>query len=198
MSSTQVILTVVVIVVLVAAVAAAWVLMRRNALRKRFGPEYDRLMSESDGRLAAERELRARERRHAELNIRPLSAQARQRYAAEWEELQAQFIDWPTEAVRTGDELVARLVAERGYPAHDFNERLADLSVEHAQVLPDYREAREIAERDGRGEATTEELRQAMMHYRALIVALIGPSNPDNGSGPADTRTETPREATNR
>jgi hypothetical protein len=203
MSSTQVILTVVVIVVLVAAAAAAWVLMRRNALRKRFGPEYDKVMSESDGRLAAERELRARERRHNELNIRPLSAQARQRYSAEWEEVQAQFIDWPAEAVRTGDELVTRLVAERGYPAHDFEERLADLSVEHAHTLAQYREAHDIAERDRRGEATTEQLRQAMMHYRALFVDLIGPgnvgpSNPDNGSGPAGTNADTPRQATNR
>jgi hypothetical protein len=194
MSSTQVILTVVVIVVLLAAAAGAWVLMRRNALRKRFGPEYDRVMSESDGRLAAERELRARERRHAELDIRPLSPQARQAYSAEWEEVQAQFIDWPAEAVRTGDELVTRLVAERGYPAHDFEERLADLSVEHANTLTQYREAHEVAERDRRGEATTEQLRQAMMHYRALFVELIGP----DGAEPANARTDTPREATNR
>lgn len=194
MSSTQVILTVVVIVVLVAAAAAAWALMRRNALRKRFGPEYDKVVSESDGRLAAERELRARERRHAELNIQPLSPQARQRYSAEWDEVQAQFIDWPTEAVRTGDDLLTRLAAERGYPADDFKERLADLSVEHGHTLPHYREAHEIAERDQRGDATTEELRQAMMHYRALFVELIGP----DGADPANARTGTQREATNR
>jgi hypothetical protein len=173
MSPTQIVLTLAVIVVLVAAAIAGWAIMRRRSLRERFGPEYDRAVSESSGRLAAERELRAREKRHAELDVRPLSAESRQRYTVEWEALQAQFLDTPSEAVRTGDTLVTRLVAERGYPTEDFEERLADLSVEHAHTLSHYREAHEIAQRNERSEATTEQLRQALVHYRALFTDLL-------------------------
>ena len=114
MSATSIVILVIVIVLVVAIAAYAWQVTRRRALRDRFGPEYDRVVAETDNRTAAERELRERERRHAELDIRPLSEESRVRYTQAWEELQAQFVDDPTRAVGQADELVTRLVAERG------------------------------------------------------------------------------------
>ena len=174
MSSTQIIVLVIVLVAIGVLAAAAWALMRRRALRQRFGPEYDRVVSEQDGRHAAERELRERQRRHAELELRPLSPESRATFAAAWEDLQARFVDSPTEAVTAGDELVTRLIAERGYPTSDYDEQLAHLSVDHARTLGHYRDAHEIHLRNERGEATTEQLRQALVHYRALFADVLG------------------------
>ncbi|MDG4828872.1 hypothetical protein O7627_06075 [Solwaraspora sp. WMMD1047] len=174
MSPTQLIITVLVIAAVVAIAAFAWVSARRKALRNRFGPEYDRLVAEQDSRTAAERELRERERRHAELTLTPLTDESRRRYAADWEEIQARFIDSPAEAVGAADELVTRLIAERGYPTEDYSDQLAHLSVEHAQTLTHYRDAHEIHLRNERGEASTEQLRQAVVHYRALFAELLG------------------------
>jgi hypothetical protein len=158
--------------------------MRRRNLQRRFGPEYDRVVSETGSRSEAEKELRARERRHAELDLRPLSPESRRNYLSEWEDVQALFLDAPEEAARAGDELVGRLVAERGYPTDDFDEQLAELSVEHAHTLGRYREAHDIVQRHERGEASTEQLRQALVHYRALFAELVGetPTTADDGS----------------
>jgi hypothetical protein len=186
MSTMQVVLIIVIAIIVIAALVAGYVMTRRRSLRQRFGPEYDRVVEESGSRHEAERELRARERRHAELDLRQLSEESRRRYTEEWEEVQARFVDAPDEAVRAGDELVTRLVAERGYPTGDFDEQLADLSVEHAHTLTRYREAHEIAERQERGEATTEQLRQALMHYRALFGELVGESPVRAGETRAD------------
>ena len=174
MSSTQVVVIVVVVLVLAALAAVAVIANRRRALRQRFGPEYDRAVAEQDSRSAAERELRERERRHAELELTPLSPESRARYAAAWEELQVRFVDSPTETVGEADELVSRLIAERGYPTGDFSEQLAHLSVEHARTLTHYRDAHEIRMRNERGEAGTEDLRQALVHYRVLFADLLG------------------------
>src|SRR3954462_15284685 len=119
MSALPIIIVVVIIVVVVLIGVTVWMAARRRSLQQRFGPEYDRAVSEQDSRLAAERELRARERRHAELDIKPLSEESRSRYATAWEEIQAQFVDEPNAAVGRADELVTRLIAERGYPAGD-------------------------------------------------------------------------------
>jgi hypothetical protein len=173
MTSTQIIILVVILIVIGLA-AAAWYLTRRRALRQRFGPEYDRMIAERDNRQEVERELRERERRHAELELRPLSAESRATYAAAWEEVQVRFVDSPDDAVRAGDELVTRLIAERGYPTGDYDEQLAHLSVEHARTLGHYRDAHEIHLRNERGEATTEEQRQALVHYRELFADLLG------------------------
>jgi hypothetical protein len=173
MSSTPIVVIVVLVVVILLA-AAAWMVVRRRSLRQRFGPEYDRAVSEQDGRLAAERELRAREKRHAELDIKPLSEESRQRYASAWDEIQAQFVDDPNTAVGRADELVSRLIAERGYPTGDYDEQLSHLSVEHARTLEHYRDAHDINLRNERGEASTEQLRQALVHYRALFGDLLG------------------------
>ncbi|MFE9189300.1 hypothetical protein ACFYL6_06805 [Micromonospora sp. NPDC007208] len=175
MSPTQVIVIVLVVLVIVAALAvAARSLGRRRALRNRFGPEYDRVVAEQDSRSAAERELRDRERRHAELTLTPLSPESRARYSAAWEELQVRFIDSPGETVGDADELVTRLIEEQGYPTGDFSDQIAHLSVEHARTLTNYRDAHEIHLRNSRGEASTEELRQAVVHYRALFADLLG------------------------
>src|SRR5919201_4687948 len=131
MSPTQIVIIIVVVIVVVAVLAGvAWYAARRRALRQRFGPEYDRLVAEQESRSAAERELRERERRHAQLELRDLTPEARERYALAWEETQARFVDAPNEAVGTADELVTRLIAERGYPTGDYDEQLAHLSVE--------------------------------------------------------------------
>ncbi|TQJ24742.1 hypothetical protein FBZ33_5082 [Micromonospora sp. A202] len=175
MSPTQVIVIVLVVLVLVAAAAVAVrQLGRRRALRSKFGPEYDRVVEEQDSRSAAERELRDRERRHAELSLTPLSPESRARYSAAWEELQVRFIDSPGETVGDADELVTRLIEEQGYPTGDFSDQIAHLSVEHARTLSNYRDAHDIHLRNTRGEASTEELRQAVVHYRALFADLLG------------------------
>ncbi|MFG1842789.1 hypothetical protein [Micromonospora sp. NPDC049175] len=175
MSPTQVIVIVLVVLVIVAVLAVAVrSLGRRRALRDRFGPEYDRVVEEQDSRSAAERELRDRERRHAELTLTPLSPESRARYSAAWEELQVRFIDSPGETVGDADTLVTRLIEEQGYPTGDFSDQIAHLSVEHARTLTNYRDAHDIHLRNSRGEASTEELRQAVVHYRALFADLLG------------------------
>jgi hypothetical protein len=174
MSPTVIIVLVLALVVVAAIVAFAVVANRRRALRQRFGPEYDRVVESSEDRRAAERELRDRERRHAELELRPLDPASRERYSASWEEIQARFVDAPNQAVGEADELVTRLIAERGYPTGDYDDQLAHLSVEHARTLDHYRKAHEIHEVNSRGEATTEQLRQALVHYRALFADLLG------------------------
>ncbi|MDW3849879.1 hypothetical protein NMK34_25030 [Micromonospora sp. BRA006-A] len=187
MSSTQVVVIVIVVAVIAALVAVAVVASRRRALRERFGPEYDRVVAEQDSRSAAERELRERERRHAELELTPLSPESRARYAAAWEELQVRFVDSPAETVGEADELVSRLIAERGYPTGDFSDQIAHLSVEHARTLTHYRDAHEIRQRNERGEAGTEGLRQALVHYRALFADLLGEE-------PVPTSTQQPEQ----
>ncbi|MFG1747848.1 hypothetical protein ACGFJ4_27095 [Micromonospora chalcea] len=193
MSSTQVIVIVIVVLVIAALAAFAVVASRRRALRERFGPEYDRVVAEQDSRGAAERELRERERRHAELELTPLSPESRARYAAAWEELQVRFVDSPAETVGEADELVSRLIAERGYPTGDFSDQIAHLSVEHARTLTHYRDAHEIRQRNERGEAGTEDLRQALVHYRALFADLLG-EDPVPTSTPQPEQREQPEQ----
>ncbi|WP_446211124.1 hypothetical protein [Micromonospora sp. IBSANI012] len=195
MSPTQVIVVVLVVLVVVALIAAAVVAGRRRALKRRFGPEYDRVVAEQDSRGAAERELRDRERRHAELELIPLDPESRARYAAAWEELQVRFVDSPGETVGDADELVSRLIAERGYPTGDFSDQIAHLSVDHARTLTHYRDAHEIRVRNERGEASTEELRQAVVHYRALFADLLG-DEPVGHRPPEQRRPDSPHDVT--
>lgn len=185
MSSTQIAVIIIIVIAAVAA-AAAWYLMRRRALRSRFGPEYDRVVSEQESVVAAERELRTRERRHAQLELRELAPESRQRYAEAWRRVQAQFVDAPDEAVGAADELVTQLIAERGYPTQEYEDQLVHLSVDHARTLDHYRDAHEIYLRHERGEATTEQLRQALVHYRALFTDLLG-EQPVPGDTTPDT-----------
>ena len=192
MSSSQVLVIVIVVLGILALAAVGWFLMRRRELQQRFGPEYDRTVDEADNRLAAEKELRERESRHAELELRELDPEARTRYTEQWQQIQARFVDAPENAVGAADDLVTELIAARGYPTDDYDERLAHLSVEHARVLSDYREAHDINERNQRGEATTEQLRLAVLHYRSLVTDLLGddsatqPSDNGNAAQPGD------------
>ncbi|MFF4614755.1 hypothetical protein [Nonomuraea jabiensis] len=166
----------VVAVVAVALVAVGYLVLqqrRRDHLRERFGPEYERIVAEHDNRREAEQELLDRERRHAELDLHPLTEQSRDTYANRWTEVQERFVDAPGFAVTEADQLVTAVMAERGYPTEDYEERLSTLSVGHAKTLDHYRTAHEISGRAARKEASTEDLRQAMVHYRALFEELL-------------------------
>ena len=191
MSPTLTIVLIIVVLVVIAAIVYGVQAGRRKKLQSTFGPEYDRAVADTGNRTEAEKELREREKRHAELELKPLSPESQARYTADWEEVQLKFVDDPAEAVGTADDLVTRLITERGYPTHDYEDRLADLSVEHARTLGHYRDAHEISERNHAGEASTEDLRQALVHYRALFADLLG-TDPVQGvdSAPAADRSQ--------
>ncbi|MFJ8792730.1 hypothetical protein [Streptomyces sp. NPDC102462] len=161
-----------VVVVVLAAVTAS-LLMRRRRLRDRFGPEYERTVEGSGGRLAGERELREREKRHDALEIKPLPAAARERYVGEWRGVQEEFVDRPRDAVHDADRLVTSLMHDRGYPTEGYEQQMKDLSVEHGNTLDHYRSAHQIEALSTRQQATTEQLRGAMVHYRALFDELL-------------------------
>jgi len=167
---------VIAIVIIVIAAGIAWSAMNRRRttqLQGRFGPEYDRVVEESDSRREAESELAAREKRRSKLDIVPLRPAARDRFAEEWRTVQAHFVDDPRGATREADSLVGQVMHERGYPMDDFEQQAADVSVDHPEVVSNYRAAHEISTRNDDGDATTEELRQAMVHYRALFEDLL-------------------------
>jgi hypothetical protein len=189
MSPVAVIILIIVIVVVLAAIVLGVQMSRRKRLQNTFGPEYDRAVADTGSRAGAEKELRERERRHAELKLRPLSPESQARYSAAWEEVQIQFVDNPERAVNTADDLVTRLIGERGYPTGDYDDQLANLSVEHARTLGHYRDAHEISLRNQRGEASTEDLRQALVHYRALFADLLGTDPVRTDTAGADTST---------
>lgn len=146
---------------------------RSVALREHFGPEYDRAIASHGDRSRAERELVARQKRLDQLDIRPLSAEQRERFGASWASVQQRFVDDPRGAVSEADSLVKEVMRARGYPMGDFEQRVADLSVEHASTVDHYRAARTIARSNADGQAATEDLRQAMVHYRALFTDLL-------------------------
>jgi hypothetical protein len=168
---------VIVIVVVLLAAAAGIVLGRRRALERRFGPEYDRLAAEVGPRQARS-ELAERQRRIEQLDIRPLSAERRAAYDAQWTTLQEQFIDAPARAAEAADSLVTAVAADRGYQVADRERLLSDLSVYHADRIEDYRRARQATGQAGSAE--TEDLRQAMLAYRTLLLELF--DAPDGAS----------------
>lgn len=184
---------VLVVIVLVAVVVATgigfllWGVARTARLRRRFGPEYDRAVARHQSRRAAERDLRARERRHDELDIRPLDDSARGRYREEWVHVQERFVDSPEAALGQADRLVVTVMGDRGYPTRGFDERVAHLSVEHGRTIDYYRRGHAISCRAERHEASTEDMRQAMVHYRALLEDLL--------AVPAAERAEVPSPA---
>ncbi|MFE5513366.1 hypothetical protein ACFQ9J_22800 [Streptomyces sp. NPDC056529] len=173
--STGIVLAIVVAaVVVVALVTVAAVNHRRRArLRDRFGPEYDRAVEETGSRRAAEQDLDARERRYQELDIKPLPSGTREQYAQRWKELQEEFVDAPEGAVHEADRLVTALMHERGYPTEGYEQRMRDLSVRHGRTLEHYRAAQEVHALSSSRSATTEQLREAMVHYRALFDDLL-------------------------
>jgi len=152
---------------------------RRRRLRRRFGPEYDSLVEERGSRRKAEAELAGREKRVRGLHIRPLVPAARSRYARRWTATQEHFVDAPPGAVADAQRLVLAVMSERGYPTEGDDQVLADLSVDHADALDHYRAAHGISQRAADNLASTEDLRQAMIHYRALFRDLLGrPAEP--------------------
>ncbi|HEX6331999.1 MAG TPA: hypothetical protein VF129_12045 [Actinomycetota bacterium] len=168
------ILIVVAIVGLVAAVAwFLWSRQRTQDLRRRFGPEYDRTVRERGDRSGAEHELIERREHRESLDIRSLSAGARRRYAERWEQTQATFVDSPALAVTEADVLVQQVLRDRGYPMDDPDLQMADVSVDHPDVMDRVRAAGRIAGEAREGRASTEDLRRAMVHYRELFQRLL-------------------------
>jgi hypothetical protein len=162
--------------VIMAMMGACWVFMHRRRsehLRSRFGPEYDRVIREHGNQRRAEVVLETRERRVESLHIRALTHKDRDHFAQAWQADQARFVDDPKAAVTEADRLVTAVMKARGYPVSDFEQRVADISVDHPHVVENYRAAADIARRHRRGEATTEDLRQAMVYYRKLFDDLL-------------------------
>ena len=184
--------------VVVAIVAALVILvivlrpaMQRKKLRDRFGPEYDRAVTDSESRTAAEKELAEREHRHSEFDLKPLSPTAQDSYRRHWATVQAKFVDSPESAIADADRLVTDLMAERGYPTEGYEAQLSVLSVEHAKTLEHYRKAHDISERQEIGEASTEDLRTAMVHYRELFTDLL-----EHAGAPSKTKEAVRKEKT--
>ena len=167
-----IIAAIVLVVLAIAYVVSAG--RRRRGLQDRFGPEYDRTVESADSRRKAEADLRDREQRHDELDIRELSPAARDRYSEQWRVVQTRFVDAPGDAVREADSLVQNVMRDRGYPVDDFETRAGVVSVDHPHVVENYRAAHGVWAANERGEATTEDLRQSLVHYRSLFEELLG------------------------
>jgi type VI protein secretion system component VasK len=168
-----VLIVVAAVVVLAAVVWRALAMRRTRTLQDRFGPEYNRTLESSESKRDAESELRARAERREQLDIHPLTTAARDRYVDEWQRVQALFVDDPQGAVHDGDMLIQSVMRDRGYPVDDFEQRSADVSVDHPRVVENYRQGHRLANAAARGDGTTEDLRQAMRHYRALFEELV-------------------------
>ena len=173
MDTSTIVILVVVAAFVAVAVLAVWQMRRTRTLRQRFGPEYDRAVSETGGRRRAESELTERQKRRGEFDIRPLKPAEFDQFSAAWRDTQARFVDDPNESIKDADVLVQEVMAARGYPVEDFEQRSADVSVDHPNVVENYRAAHGISHASQHGHATTEDLRQAMMHYRSLFEELL-------------------------
>lgn len=180
-------------IIAIALIAGVWLIIkarRTKELRSRFGPEYQRAVRAEGDTSTAEKVLHQREQRVSRLKISPLNEEQQSRFADEWELEQAHFVDEPRAAVEAADRLVADVMRARGYPVSDFEQRVADISVDHPVVVENYRVAHNIAVRDSQEPVSTEELRNAMLHYRALFADLLH----DGGKHPIrDVRPETSR-----
>jgi hypothetical protein len=165
------------VILTVAVLAWLYVQKRRRSttaeMRQRFGPEYERTVGEQGSERRAETQLAAREKRVEQLKIHELDPAKRELFAGQWHLLQSRFVDDPKGAITEADTLVSTVMQARGYPVADFNQRAADISVDHPRVVANYRSAHEIALRLGKGEANTEDLRTAMIHYRSLFDELV-------------------------
>jgi hypothetical protein len=189
---TWVLLVVVVVLFVIIGVLVARQ-QRSRRLKEKFGPEYGRVVTERGDQRAAEKELADRRQRVDEFEIRPLDPSARERYLAQWGEAQRYFVDDPVDAVGQAHELVQRVMHDRGYPVdEDFEQRTADISVEHPAVVENYRAAHGISIRARNGQANTEELRQALVHFRALFDDLLAPG--DVGHADDASATELPHD----
>ncbi len=168
-----------IVVIGLVIVATSWSRRRRSAeLKDRFGREYDRTVEATGDRSKAEADLAERQKRVEKLDIRALDPDERARFVERWSDVQARFVDDPARAVAFADALLADVMKARGYPVSDFDRRAGDISVDHPVVVEHYHKGHEIAVRHERGEASTEDLRQAMIHYRALFDNLVGAAAP--------------------
>jgi hypothetical protein len=175
-----VLIIVVAAIVVLAVIWSAMRTRRTRTLQERFGGEYDRTVDTTGDKKEAERDLLERQKQREELDIRPLTPQARDRYVGEWEATQARFVDDPSGAVRDADRLVQQVMAERGYPTHDWERREADISVDHPDLVDNYRAAHRISLANDEGQASTEDLRQSVVHYRALFSELLEVAEPQH------------------
>ena len=173
MDQKTLIIAAVVAVVLIVAVILIMQRRRTDQLKSKFGDEYDRTVKESGGERKAEAELAERQRRVEKMTIKPLSAGQRQQFNAEWDRVQAAFVDRPDTAVRDADMLLQDVMSARGYPVENFDQVAADVSVDHPGVVQNFRKAHDLASRHERGEGDTEDLRNAMIHYRELFAELV-------------------------
>jgi FtsZ-interacting cell division protein ZipA len=177
MDQNRMVLLIAVIVIAVIVIAAiAFVTSRKRRsqkLRERFGPEYDRVLQQEGDARKAEGVLEFRQQRREKFKIRPLLDTDRASFDVRWKEVQARFVDDPRGAVTVADSLVTDVMQARGYPIGEFDQRAADISVDHPRVVDNYRAAHDIAARHSAGKASTEDLRQAMVHYRVLFQELL-------------------------
>ena len=183
MSSTATFLIIAAVLIVAAIIVAAILYhqqqaQRRRHLREHFGPEYDRLVAATGSSRAAERELNAREERAAAFQIRSLSPDERAGFTTRWQQIQAEFVDNPKGSLAHADDLLGEVMNTLGYPVQDFEQRAADLSVDHPVVVQHYHAAHGIALRHKKGEATTEDLRRAMIHYQTLFQELVSDAAP--------------------
>lgn len=189
------VMTVALIVLVIAAVVlialALLPRVRSRRLQNQFGPEYERTVQESDSRRVAERELAERRKRHEQLQLRTLNDDEKRRYNMQWAHVQEQFIDNPARSLDNADRLLTQVMSDRGYPTESYDQQVADLSVDHAAPLEQFRRAHEIAARTERGEASTEDMRAAIVNYRRLFVELVD-GNGSEQPGPATQRQAQP------
>lgn len=171
----------IVIIAAIVVIAGLWFMQRgrrRSELKERFGPEYERTVETADNRGAAEKDLAEREKRVKALELKELDPAQKQHFTEEWQGAQGRFVDGPSTAIREADDLVQELMAARGYPTGDFEQQAGDISVDHPAVVLNYRAAHAIAAGQETEPASTEALRQAMVHYRALFEELMVPAEP--------------------
>jgi hypothetical protein len=175
MSPTIIIIAVVVIVVIMGAIMAPTFARRRRSqkFQNKYGPEYERTVQTAGNDKKAQAELKDRQKHIDTLNIRPLSVAERERYQAEWTTIQAKFVDQPGQATVEADHLIMEVMKMRAYPVSDFDQRAADISVNYPTLVSNYRAAREIAIKNEKHSANTEELRQALIYYRSLFDELL-------------------------
>ena len=177
LSTTQIAIIIAVAVVAVAGIVGLLILRNRRTkrLRTQFGgTEYDRALAKGGSRRQGEAGLEGRSDRIESLHIQPLAPGDRARFSESWRSVQGRFVDSPGGAVTEADQLLRDVMSTRGYPVADFEQRAADVSVNHPVVIDNYRKAHEIAVRQGLGHASTEDLRQAMIHFRTLFESLTG------------------------
>jgi FtsZ-interacting cell division protein ZipA len=173
---TLIIVVVVAVVVIVTIVIVGYRMARQRRtaqLREQYGPEYDRVVDLADSQHEAESELRGRSKRHEQLGLRSLDTSERENFERCWSDIQGQFVDDPSTAVRSADLLVVEVMSARGYPVEDFDQRANDLSVRYPEGTQRYREARRIAQANEHGTVDTEDLRQALTSYRSMVLALL-------------------------